>query len=120
MKSSRLAAQWIIGVGLLHCALFLWFGRRTIRTIAGEGLWNTIDPVRERQVLFWALLAGVLVLVLGRLAWWWTKQGQALPAFLGWQLLVITLVCGILMPVSGAWLFAVPAALIIAGARPSR
>ena len=120
MNSSRLAAQSIIGIGLLHCLLFLWFGRRVLRSVVNEGLWNTIDPIRDRQMVFWALLAGVVVILLGQLSWWLSKRGQTLPAFLGWQLLGITLACGVLMPISGAWLFLVPAALIIAGARPSR
>lgn len=119
MKKSRTAAAWIIGAGILHSALFLWYGRRLLGAIAAEGIWNTIDPVRQRQVVFWALLAGVFFLLLGQLALWIARQGKALPAFLGWQLLVITLVCGILLPVSGAWLFAVPGVLILLGARES-
>lgn len=117
MQQSRVAAWWITGVGVLHCALFLWFGRRSLRAIAGEGFWNTIDPIRERQVLFWALLTGVLALLLGQLALWITKQGKPLPSSLGWQLLIVTLVCGVLMPVSGGWLLLVPAILIILGAQ---
>lgn len=117
MQQSRVAAWWITGVGVLHCALFLWFFRRSLRAIAGEGFWNTIDPMRERQVLFWALLTGVLALLLGQLALWITKQGKSLPSSLGWQLLIVTLVCGVLMPVSGGWLLLVPAILIILGAR---
>lgn len=102
---------------MFHCALFLWFGRRSVRAIAGEGFWNTVDPVRERQVLFWALLTGVMALLLGQLALWVTKRGQPLPSSLGWQLLSMTLVAGVLMPVSGGWLLLVPAILIILGGR---
>jgi len=119
MKASRAAARWIIGIGMLHSALFLWFGRRLLRAIAGEGFWDTIRPIQERQVVFWALLAGTFFVFLGQLALWIAKQGKALPAFLDWQLIAITLVCGILLPVSGAWLFAVPGILILLGARES-
>jgi hypothetical protein len=117
MRSARVAALSIVGIGLLHCTLFLWFGRATLGSIAAEGFWNTIDPIKPRQVLFWALLTGVFGLLLGQLALWVSHQGKALPAFLGWQLLGITLVCGILMPFSGGWLFAVPGTLIVLGAR---
>ena len=85
--------------------------------MASEGLWNTVDPIRERQVLFWALLTGIMALLLGQLALWVASRGRALPAFLGWQILGMTVVCGVLMPVSGGWLFAVPGVLIILGAR---
>lgn len=117
MQHSRVAGWWITGVGVLHCVLFLWLGRAALRAIAGEGFWNTIDPIRERQVLFWALLTGVLVLLLGQLTLWVAKQGKPLPSSLGWQLLIMTLVAGVLMPVSGGWLLAVPALLIIVAAR---
>jgi hypothetical protein len=117
MKYSRLAGMWIMAVGILHCALFLWLGRATLQTMAAEGFWNSIDPVRERQVLFWALLTGVLALLLGQLALWTARLGRPLPGFLGWQMLGVTLVCGVLMPVSGGWLLAVPGLLIIRGGR---
>lgn len=120
MKASRIAARWLIGIGLLHCAVFLWFGRRILGSIAGEGLWNTIDPISERQVVFWALLTGVFGLFLGQLALWIAKQGKPLPAFLGWQIIGLTLLCGILMPYSGGWLFAVPGTLIVVGAKGSQ
>ena len=120
MKASRIAARWLIGIGLLHCAVFLWFGRRILGAIAGEGLWNTIDPISERQVIFWALLTGVFGLFLGQLALWIAKQGKPLPAFLGWQIIGLTLLCGILMPYSGGWLFAVPGTLMVVGAKGSQ
>ena len=106
-------------MSILHSALFLWYGRRLPGAIAGVRFWDTLRPVPERQVAFWAILAGVFFLLPGQLALWIAKQGKALPAFLGWQLLAITLVCGILLPVSGAWLFAVPGILILLGARGS-
>lgn len=114
LDRSRLAARWIVGVGVLHCAIFLWFGRRVIGAIAADGFWNSIGPARERQVIFWSLLVGVLSIVLGSLASWIVRQGHALPASLGWQLLALTLTCGALMPASGVWLLLVPALLIVA------
>jgi len=113
----KLAAWILIGIGLLHMLLFLWFGRRVLAAIAGEGFWDTIDPIRDRQMIFWALLTGVIALLLGQLALWVEGRGMRLPAFLGWELIAITLVCGVLMPISGEWLFLIPAALILIGAR---
>lgn len=109
-----------LNFGILHCTLFLWFGRTALGSIAAEGFWNTIDPNRGRQVLFWALLTGIFGLLLGQLALWVSSKGLTLPAFLGWQLLGITVCIGILMPFSGGWLFGVPGALIVMGARVSR
>src|SRR2546422_2333256 len=117
MKASRTAALWLIGIGILHTALFLWFGRGIFGAIAGDGFWNAVSPMKEREAVFWALVAGVFFFLLGQLALWVAKQGKTLPAFLGWEIVAITLVCGILIPVSGAWLFAVPGVLIVLGAR---
>lgn len=113
----KLAARVLIGVGVLHLLLFLWFGRRVLVAIADEGFWNTIDPIRDRQMIFWALMTGVFGLLLGQLALWVEAHGKRLPAFLGWQLIAIALVCGVLMPESGGWLFLIPGVLILLGAR---
>lgn len=116
----KIAARTIIGIGLLHLLLFIWFGRRVLAAIAGDGFWNTIDPHRDRQMVFWALMTGVFGILLGQLALWVERQGKQLPAFLGWELIAITAVCGVLMPASGGWLFLIPAVLIVMGARRSR
>lgn len=117
MRASVHAARWLIGIGLLHMALFSWYGRKVLGSVAAEGFWNTIDPVAGRRALFWALATGVFGLLLGQLALWVANQGKPLPAFLGWQLIAVTLLFGILMPFSGGCLFAVPGILIVLGAR---
>ncbi len=113
----KLAARVLIGIGVLHLLLFLWFGRRVLVAIANEGFWNTIDPIRDRQMIFWALMTGVFGLLLGQLALWVEAHGKRLPAFLGWQLIAIALVCGVLMPESGGWLFLIPGVLVLLGPR---
>jgi len=72
---------------------------------------------RDREAVFWALIAGVFFFLLGQLALWIAKQAKSLPAFLDWEIIAIALVSGILIPVSGAWLFAAPGVLIVLGAR---
>ncbi len=113
----KVAARMLIAIGVLHLLLFLWFGRRVLVAIANEGYWNTIDPIRDRQMIFWALMTGVFGLLLGQLALWIETHGKRLPDFLGWELIAITLVGGVLMPESGGWLFLIPAVLVLIGAR---
>jgi hypothetical protein len=115
----KIAARILIAIGVLHLLVFLWFGRRVLVAIANEGFWDTIDPIRDRQMIFWALMTGVFGVVVGQLALWIEMHGKRLPAFLGWEMIAITLVCGVLMPASGGWLFLIPAVLILIGARPS-
>lgn len=113
----RAAARILIAIGILHLLLFVWFGRRVLVAIANEGFWNTVDPIRDRQIIFWALMSGVFGLVLGQLALWVESHGKRLPAFLGWEMIAIALVRGVLMPESGGWLVLIPAVLILIGAR---
>lgn len=113
----KLAARILIGIGVIHLLLFLWFGRRVLFAIASEGFWNTIDPIRDRQMIFWALMTGVFGLLFGQLALWIEAHGKRLPAFVGWQLIALALVGGVLTPDSGGWLFLIPGVLILIGAR---
>lgn len=113
----RVAARMLIAIGVLHLLLFLWFGRRVLAAVAADGFWNTIDPIRDRQMIFWALLTGVFAVVLGQLGLWVERRGTRLPVFLGWEIFAIGLVCGVLMPISGGWLFLIPAVLIVLARR---
>src|SRR5918992_3613868 len=101
----KLAARVLIGIGVLHLLLFLWFGRRVLVAIANEGFWNTVDASRDRQMIFWTLMTGAFGLLLGQLALWVEAHGKRLPGFLGWQIIAIALIGGVLMPESGGWLF---------------
>ncbi|MGQ0766952.1 MAG: DUF6463 family protein [Gemmatimonadota bacterium] len=113
----KLAARLLIGIGVLHLLLFLWFGRRVLVAIANEGFWNTVDPIRDRQMIFWALMTGIFGLLLGQLALWVEAHGKRLPVFLGWEIIAIALVGGVLMPESGGWLFLIPGVLVVIAAR---
>ncbi len=113
----KIAGWVLIAIGFLHLLLFLWFGRRVLGAVASEGFWNTIDPIRDRQMIFWALMTGVFGLLFGQLAFWVETHGRRLPAFIGWELIAVTLVVGVLMPASGGWLFLIPALLVLLGAR---
>ncbi len=113
----KLAARVLIGISVLHLLLFLWLGRNVVVAIAHEGFWNTVDPIRDRQMIFWALMTGVFALLLGELALWVEAHGKRLPSFVGWQIIAVALVCGVLMPESGGWLFLIPGVLVVIGAR---
>jgi hypothetical protein len=116
-EMGMIAARALIGIGILHLLVFGWLGRGVIIAVINGGVWNTIDPIHERQMIFWALMTGVFGMMLGDLALWVERQGKRLPAFLGWQMIAVALVCGILMPESGGWLFLIPAVLVLIGTR---
>ena len=111
----RLAGRLLMVIGIIHCALFLWWGRPVFAAIWQDGFFNTIDPHRDRQMIFWSLCFGALAIFLGQLVSWLEGQGKRTPAFMGWELLALFVIACALMPVSGGWLALIPAVLIILG-----
>ncbi|TDC46096.1 hypothetical protein E1212_27685 [Jiangella ureilytica] len=73
------------------------------------------DPslIAERGIGFWYVTAGLGVGLLGGVVRWAERRTGPVPRGLGWALLGLTLWGVALMPKSGFWAFAVPAALIL-------
>ncbi len=79
----RIAGRLLMAIGVIHCALFLWWGRRVVVAIWQDGFFNTIHPHKDGQMIFWSLCFGVLAISLGQLVSWLEAQGKRTPAFLG-------------------------------------
>ena len=106
----RWVGRWLAGVGILHILFGVAAFADPLREIAAEGFWNAVDAHPDRSVAFWFVFAGPLIVLLGALVDWVEAHAPVgLPRFLGWTLLVFALLGGILMPLSGFWLFLPPA-----------
>ncbi len=102
----------LIAIGVAHVLLGL--GEvEVLSDIAGDGVVNAIDPHEDRQVWFWYMTAGGLVLLVGQLARWIEHRHGRLPAFLGWATLAIAVYGVVLMPVSGFWAILTVAVLML-------
>ncbi|MET1005649.1 MAG: DUF6463 family protein [Propionibacteriaceae bacterium] len=106
----------LLGIGVIHLA-FTPFFQPAFGSLVVAGLTRTPATstlLRYAQESgFWYVVCGVGVLLLGGLAWWIERQVPALPTGLGVALVVLSL-CGLLLgPVTGFWLFLVPAALVL-------
>lgn len=105
--------KWIGKVIILIGVVHLIFGFITYRSawaeMLAEGLFNTVDGQLGHEVAFWFIAFGLLTLIFGRLIDWYERIGQPLPAFLGWELLVISIAGIVMMPVSGWWFLLFPA-----------
>jgi hypothetical protein len=99
----------IIIIGVIHSAFGLVGFRKTIATIFSEGLFNTVNGQPEREFAFWFVFFGLLMIAFGAFVNWVERQGIKLPKFLGWNLLALTLLIVMIMPVSGGWLLLAPA-----------
>jgi len=103
----------LIAIALLHTAVGLWFGSGPVLAIAREGFLASVDPHRDRQLIFWFLIFGAPMLLIGQLALWMQARGLRPPRFLGIELLAVAIGGALLMPISGFWLVLVPAALLL-------
>lgn len=105
----RWIGRSIVGIGVVHSLFGLVFQRETLAELLREGLVNTVHGEAEREFAFWFIFFGLLAMILGALIDWCEGRGHGLPRFLGWSLLALTLLCVIVMPISGGWLLFPPA-----------
>ena len=111
-RFGRSAGGLLIAIGVVHVLLGL-FEIDVLSDVAGDGVVNAIDPHEDRQVWFWYMTAGWLVLLVGQLARWIERRHGRLPAFLGWATLAIAVYGVVLMPVSGFWAILAVAVLML-------
>jgi len=110
----------IIFIGGVHSVFGFVVFRSTIAELASEGVINTVNGQPEREIAFWFLFFGFMAIIAGLLTDWCERRFRLLPGFLGWSLLGMTVACVTIMPISGAWLFFVPAIGAILRTRKSR
>jgi hypothetical protein len=96
----------ISGAAILHLLSGL-VNLAVLHRIAAAGFVNTLAGHDDRGVVVWFLATGVALLALGELARWAVAQTGRVPARLGWWLLGLAVPVMVLMPVSGAVLYAV-------------
>lgn len=116
------AGRFLVGISLLHIAFFTVLTWRDWSAWATGALWGP-DPAAATEYQlhmgFWALLGSFAapMLLLGLVVIRLSRQGVALPAYLGWGLLAWVLVCAALVEPSGFPLGLIPAFLLIAAHR---
>jgi len=108
-----LAGGLLIGVAVVHAVFGVWFGRLSLGAMFSDGLVASVDSRGERGLVFWFLLMSPLLLLIGQLCVFLAERGIAPPRWLGFEVLLLTVACALLMPVSGFWLLLPPAALLL-------
>jgi Family of unknown function (DUF6463) len=118
----QVAGRLLVLIGSLHL-IGAWVGRDPLRRIAERGFFDQADSavghvaaVADQELVFWFLLWGVVTIVLGQLTIAMERRDGTVPRWIGFELLVVNLVCCVLMPKGGFWWVLLPAWLI---ARPS-
>jgi hypothetical protein len=115
-----LAGGLLIGVAIVHAVFGVWFGRLSLGAMFSDGLVASVDSRGERGLVFWFLLMSPLLLLIGQLCVFLAERGIAPPRWLGFEVLLLTVACALLMPVSGFWLLLPPAALLLRASAVTR
>lgn len=98
----------IIFIGIVHSVFGLIVFRDILAELSRELLLNTVNGQPDRAAAFWFLFSGCALLIIGKLIHWIERMQLALPSFLKWSFLAITLLGCFIMPKSGFWLLIVP------------
>lgn len=109
MNHARISGYLLLATGLLHTSLGVVGGYSYLSAMVREGLIGTVAGSFERQALFWFLVTGVSLLLIGLLA---LGYNRPLPASFGWALLVLG-VLGTLMLGPSGFLLLIPQAIYI-------
>ncbi|MDQ0876254.1 hypothetical protein QFZ77_004913 [Paenibacillus sp. V4I3] len=101
-KHSGWMMEW---TSYIHNAVGLILFWKPISEMVKAGIWNSVDSSFDRSAAIWFLFFGVLLWIIGRMIRWMTKEkGLAIPRFVGWHILILSVVGAIIMPISGFWL----------------
>ena len=84
------------------------------RDIIMDGFAASIGNDAERAYAFVFFVGGILLLLGGTLQYYIRKEQKPVPLFLGYSLLLVSVVGYILLPLSSFWLL-IPQALIMIG-----
>ncbi len=84
--------KFLIGIGALHTLV----GVALLTPLVGpellaDGLIATINGQPKREAFLWFLMSGFLILLVGGMVNFMEKEGIAIPKFIGWSLLAITI-----------------------------
>ncbi len=114
-KGKRQIGLLLMLTGLLHTIVGLIGYMEPLQSIVGDGLWNTIvtDGQLEREIAFWFMMFGFMLMLIGYTAdWMMKKRSIAPPPAFGWMLLSVCTLGAVIMPVSGFWL-GIPQAIVL-------
>lgn len=105
--------KYIAGVGLIHSLFGLVVFRAVFADIVCDRLFNTVGWQLDRGFAYWFVMTGFFWMLLGAVVDHFEKAGHPLPRFLGPAFGAVTLASVVLMPLSGWWLFFVPAVALV-------
>jgi uncharacterized protein with PQ loop repeat len=105
----KLSGRLLILTGVIHTIVGLLIGYPYLLEMWQAGLWNSVDPHMSRVAIFWFLLFGFLLMMVGQVI---STTTRPVPKVFGWSLLAMSALGALMMPISGFWLV-IPQALYL-------
>lgn len=113
MKFWKFSGRLLTATGIIHTIVAIIMGWNVYAGMIQTGLFNSIADNYERAFAFWFLIVGILLILWGEtLHRYIRRERRPAPPFVGYTLLLLSILGCIVEPISGFWLF-VPQALII-------
>ena len=113
VKIWKYSGIFLVVTGIIHTIVAIALGKDIFWEIIQAGVLNAIAGDYTREFAFWFLISGFFFILLGQVLHYYIKREQKpAPLFLGYSMLVITILGCIVEPISGFWLF-LPQAFII-------
>lgn len=112
MKLWKYSGLLLVITGILHIIVAILLRGDVYWDMIQDGLIASTKDV-TRGFALWFFVCGVLIILFGQTLHYYIRREQKpAPLFLGYALLVFSVLGGLIEPVSGFWLF-IPQALII-------
>ena len=113
MKLWKYSGTFLTATGIIHTIYALFIGKDAFSEMLRNGLVNSIGENYSQGFAFWFLICGVILILLGQtLQYYIKKEQKPAPVFLGYSILLLTVIGCIIEPVSGFWLF-LPQAILL-------
>ena len=105
----------LIAISVLHTVFGFVKGYGPLAEIVRAGFFNVLAGHSPRLAIVWFLFFGFLIFLLGHLCMWIERHlKRPVPGFLGWELVVLSLI-GVALMGGGFWLLMAIAVYIIVG-----
>lgn len=113
MKLWKYSGMFLSATGIIHMLVALTKEWNVYKEFFCDGLIDSIGNNIEKALSFWFFIIGILLIMFGQTLHHYIKKEQVpAPLFLGYTLLIFSVLGCFIMPVSGFWLF-LPQALVI-------
>lgn len=120
MRLWKYSGMLLSATGMIHTVVALTQEWRVYKALFSDGLFDSIGNDMQKALAFWFFIIGIILIMFGQsLQYYINKEQMPAPLFLGYALLIFSVLGCFIMPVSGFWLF-IPQALIIVFAKRKR